>query len=133
MKCILAAAIVALATHAAPARAADPSEIVAGKRAVQEAMNGGKVEALLAARARLAALSSAEPGSALLHYWAAFASWRDSRQHRAFLRRFVPAQRTVHTRTLRGRMVICATSGVARRPTTTTTSPYVGLLNSVSR
>jgi tetratricopeptide (TPR) repeat protein len=40
------------------------------------AVNRGELEPLMKARARFQALSSAEPGSALLHHWVAVATWR---------------------------------------------------------
>jgi tetratricopeptide (TPR) repeat protein len=61
---------------AAAARAADPGVVAAARRALQMAVNRGELEPLMKARARFQALSSAEPGSALLHHWVAVATWR---------------------------------------------------------
>ena len=72
----LVIAAVALVVLAAPSHGFDPAEVAAIKRQVQHGMNGGNPDAVVAARGRFAALSAAEPNSALLHYWVAFASWR---------------------------------------------------------
>lgn len=72
---VSALAVLTLAT-AAPSLAFDPAEVVAARRAVQQGLDNGNADALVAARGRFAALSAAEPGSALLHYWVGFASWR---------------------------------------------------------
>ena len=71
---LLAALVVSFT--AGRSAAFDAAELVAAKRAVQEGINAGDAGALVAARSRLAALSAAEPGSALLHYWVGMASWR---------------------------------------------------------
>lgn len=69
-------AALAVLTTARPSLAFDAAELVAAKRAVQQGMDAGDAGALVAARGRFAALSAAEPGSALLHYWVGVASWR---------------------------------------------------------
>jgi tetratricopeptide (TPR) repeat protein len=74
------ATLVAVATGLAlvsrPAGAAAPADVAAAKAQLQSGANQGKVDELLAARARFVALSAAEPESPALHYWVAFASWR---------------------------------------------------------
>ncbi len=73
----LTAAAFVFASALVPARAsADPAAIAAARRTLQEAVNAGRPEGLLKARAQFQALSAAEPGSAPLHYWVAVASWR---------------------------------------------------------
>jgi tetratricopeptide (TPR) repeat protein len=76
MKSIALMLIAALALAAVPAHAFDAAEVVAAKKAVQDGMNAGDAAALVAARGKFAALSAAEPSSALLHYWVGMASWR---------------------------------------------------------
>ena len=61
---------------ASPVRAADPGAVASARRALQAAVSQGQLEPLMKARARYQALSAAEPGSALLHYWVAVATWR---------------------------------------------------------
>ncbi len=62
---------------AAPvARAADPRAVLEAKRALQSAVNHAAPDEMLKARSRFEAMSAAEPGSALLHYWVAVADWR---------------------------------------------------------
>lgn len=73
---LLVLLLAAVTLAPAAARAFDPAELVATKRALQSAMDGGDAAALVAARSKFAAMSAAEPGSALLHYWVGFASWR---------------------------------------------------------
>jgi len=75
MKRTLLTLLAALAL-AAPVHAFDATEVAAAKKAVQDGMNAGDGDALVAARAKFAALSAAEPSSALLHYWVGMASWR---------------------------------------------------------
>jgi hypothetical protein len=58
------------------AHAADPAAIASAKKALQDAVNQGKPDAILAARGQFDALSVAEPKNALLHYWVAAADWR---------------------------------------------------------
>jgi tetratricopeptide (TPR) repeat protein len=55
---------------------ADAGALADATRALHEAVLAGKADALLQARARLQALSAADPGSAALHYWVAVATWR---------------------------------------------------------
>jgi tetratricopeptide (TPR) repeat protein len=71
----LVACAVALA-FATPARAYDAAAVAAAKTALQTAVNHGKSEEILAARARFDALSVTDPDAALLHYWVAVADWR---------------------------------------------------------
>jgi len=66
----------ALALAAPPARAFEAATVAAARRDLQAAVNHGDVAAMLAVRARFAALSAAEPGVALLHDWVAAATWR---------------------------------------------------------
>ena len=61
---------------AVPARALDAGAVAAVKRDLQAAVNHGDLAGILAARARFAALSAAEPDQALLHEWVAVATWR---------------------------------------------------------
>ena len=61
----------------APAHAAtDPAAVKAAKQALQAAVDGGKVDGMLAARGQFDALSTNDPGNALLHYWVAACDWR---------------------------------------------------------
>ena len=71
----LAAASVAAAAVPA-ARAFDRGAVSAARRDLQAAVNHGDLPGMLAVRARLAALSAAEPDAALLHDWVAVATWR---------------------------------------------------------
>lgn len=73
---LIAVTALLIAAPAAPALALDPAEVAAAKRAVQHGVDLGSPDTLLAARGRFAAMSAADPGSKLLHYWVAFASWR---------------------------------------------------------
>lgn len=75
---LLLAATLPLAAAAAPspARAFDAGAVAAARRDLQSAVNHGDLPALLAVRARFAALSAAEPDAALLHDWVAVATWR---------------------------------------------------------
>lgn len=70
--------LLALATtlSSSMALAADPAAIASARRSLQDAFNRGNAPALVKARARFAALSAAEPNSAVLHTWVALADWR---------------------------------------------------------
>lgn len=59
-----------------PARAFDAATVAAARHDLQAAVNHGDLAALLAVRARFAALSAAEPDVAVLHDWTAYATWR---------------------------------------------------------
>jgi len=74
----LVVALVALAALAftPAARAADPAAVAAARRALQAGVDSAAAGRILAARARFKALSDAEPGVPLLHYWVAVADWR---------------------------------------------------------
>ena len=78
MKKLLAFALAATLAMAfnAPALALDRAAVAAARRDLQSAVNQGDPAALASVRARFAAMSQAEPGDALLHYWVAVASWR---------------------------------------------------------
>lgn len=76
MKALALLLSAALALAALPAHAFDPAEVASAKRAIQSGMDQGDAAATLAARGRFAALSAAEPGSAVLHYWVGLAAWR---------------------------------------------------------
>jgi hypothetical protein len=58
------------------AQSGDATELTAAKHAIQDAMDHGDGPAGMKARSRVVALSAAEPKSAALHYWVAFADWR---------------------------------------------------------
>jgi tetratricopeptide (TPR) repeat protein len=74
---LLAAALPLVAgAWPAPAHAFDATAVAAARRDLQSAVNHGDLGALLAVRARFAALSAAEPDAALLHDWVAVATWR---------------------------------------------------------
>ncbi|HEY2956331.1 MAG TPA: hypothetical protein VGK89_13920 [Candidatus Eisenbacteria bacterium] len=74
---LIFAAVLLLAPMLTSARAsADAAATAAARRALREAVSAGRSEGLLRVRAQFQALSAAEPGSALLHYWVAVASWR---------------------------------------------------------
>ena len=68
--------LLALVALAPAAHAADPSELVAAKRALKAAVDASDSRAVLAARARFEALRAAEPSSAALATWVATADWR---------------------------------------------------------
>ena len=70
------ALILLVAIGSSPARAADPGAMATARRALQAAVNHADPAALMQARARFQALSSAEPRSAALHDWVAVATWR---------------------------------------------------------
>ena len=72
----LVAVVAALALVSRPAGAADAAAVTAAKVALQAAVNAGEPGEMLAARARFATLSAAEPKDASFHYWVALASWR---------------------------------------------------------
>lgn len=55
--------------------AADPAALALAKRQLQAAVNGGKLDAILAARASFIG-QAASGGSPALNYWIAYASWR---------------------------------------------------------
>jgi tetratricopeptide (TPR) repeat protein len=77
LACLVAvAAAVALASR--PARAAGPeaAAVAAAKLALQSAVDHGRAQEILAARAQFAGLSAAAPEQSSLHYWVALASWR---------------------------------------------------------
>ena len=62
---------------AAPARAAvDPNAVQAAKASLQDAVNRGSVDGILAARGQFDALSVSAPSDPLLHYWVAVCDWR---------------------------------------------------------
>jgi tetratricopeptide (TPR) repeat protein len=73
---ILTLFVLAIALSSSAALAADPAAIASARRSLQSAFNQGSAEALVKARARFAALSAAEPKSAVLHTWVALADWR---------------------------------------------------------
>lgn len=73
---LLAAAVPLFAAVPAPAHAFDAGAVAAASRDLQSAVNHGDLAAMLAARARFAALAAAEPDAALLHDWVAVATWR---------------------------------------------------------
>ena len=61
----------------APAHAAvDPNMVQAAKASLQDAVNHGSVDGILAARGQFDALSVSEPSNPLLHYWVAVCDWR---------------------------------------------------------
>lgn len=68
--------LVLLAACAAPAFPADSAAVAAARRALRAAVSRSDADALLKARARFLALSSAEPDLAVLHGWVAVADWR---------------------------------------------------------
>jgi len=72
----LPGALVALLLLAPTARAADPGEVAAAKRALAAAVDSASAGALVKARAGFAGLSAAEPENAALHLWVATATWR---------------------------------------------------------
>lgn len=61
---------------AAPAIALDRAAVAAARRDLQSAVNAGDLAAMMSVRARFGAMSQAEPGNALLHYWVGVATWR---------------------------------------------------------
>lgn len=71
-----ASAAALLAAVAAPALAFDPAALVAAKRGIQSGMDHASATEVMKARAKLQAMSAAEPKSGPLHYWVAYASWR---------------------------------------------------------
>ena len=70
------AAAVALAVRPAHAAGPEAAAVAAAKTALQAAVDHGKAQEILAARAQFAALSAAAPEQPSLHYWVALASWR---------------------------------------------------------
>ena len=74
IRSLIVLALVLLAP--ATARAADPAEIVAAKRALQQGLDASDSKQVLAARAQFEALRAAEPNSAVLATWVATADWR---------------------------------------------------------
>jgi len=70
----LALSLAALA--ALPAHALDRAAVAAARRDLQAAVDSGELAGLMALRARLSALSQAEPREPLLHYWVAVTTWR---------------------------------------------------------
>jgi len=73
---VAAVTAVALAARPAHASAADAAAVAAAKGALQTAVDHGKAQEILAARAQFAALSAAAPEQPAFHYWVALASWR---------------------------------------------------------
>jgi len=61
---------------APPAQALDRAAVASGRRDLQAAVDRGDLAGMMAVRARLVALSQAEPDQPLLHYWVAVAAWR---------------------------------------------------------
>jgi tetratricopeptide (TPR) repeat protein len=62
---------------AAPAHAAvDPNAVKAAKASLQDAVNHGSVDGMLAARGQFDALSVSDPSNPVLHYWVAACDWR---------------------------------------------------------
>jgi tetratricopeptide (TPR) repeat protein len=60
-----------------PAHAAtDAAAIKAAKTALQAAVDAGSTDGILAARGQFDALSTNDPGNAVLHYWVAACDWR---------------------------------------------------------
>jgi len=72
----IALAATLLVASVAPSFAFDPAALVAAKRGIQSGMDHASAADVMKARAKLQAMSAAEPKSGLLHYWVAFASWR---------------------------------------------------------
>lgn len=73
---LLGVVLIAAATFAPGAHAADAAQVAAAKKALQLAVNTGNTDGMLAARGQFDALSAAEPKNALLHYWVAVCDWR---------------------------------------------------------
>ncbi len=73
---LTAAALAALVLVPHAARAADPGEVAAARRALRAAVTQGSEAELFAARNTFAALAAGEPESNALHYWVALADWR---------------------------------------------------------
>jgi tetratricopeptide (TPR) repeat protein len=61
---------------AGPSLALDRAAVATARHDLQSAVDSGDLAALMSVRARFAAMSQAEPGSALLHYWVGVATWR---------------------------------------------------------
>ena len=72
----LPAASAAAARSSAAASSADADAFVGARRALHDAVSHGTPDDLLRARAGLAALAAADPGTARLRYWVALADWR---------------------------------------------------------
>ena len=69
--------ILATMLFVTPAHAAvDANAVKAAKQALQEAVNKGSADGMLAARGQFDALSSTDPSNPLLHYWVAVCDWR---------------------------------------------------------
>ena len=58
------------------ARAADPARLADAQRRVERGVYARTVDGMVQARAELERLATAEPKSAALHYWVAYADWR---------------------------------------------------------
>jgi tetratricopeptide (TPR) repeat protein len=79
MKRFLTAALIALSlVPLAPghALAASPAALASARRAIRQGFDAADPAQLMKARGQLAALSAAEPRSASLHVWVAYADWR---------------------------------------------------------
>ena len=61
---------------APPGHAFDRAAVANSRRDLQNAVNHGNLAAMMGLRARFSAMSAAEPGEPLLHYWVAVATWR---------------------------------------------------------
>jgi len=73
----LIAFVMALMALTAPAHAAtDAAAVKAAKQAPQAAVDAGSADGILAARGQFDALSTNDPGNAVLHYWVAACDWR---------------------------------------------------------
>jgi tetratricopeptide (TPR) repeat protein len=72
----VAAALAALFVVPSAARAGELNELGAALSQLHQSVAAGQAAQVIAARARLASLQAAEPGSATLSYWLAYADWR---------------------------------------------------------
>ena len=74
--CAIAAALLAATASPSTTRAADAARVTAAKQNLERGMYAKTPDLLLQTRAEFEAMSTAEPKSALLHYWVAVADWR---------------------------------------------------------
>lgn len=70
------AALIALVLVAPAHAAVDPNMVKAAKQSLQDAVNHGSVDGILAARGQFDALSTTDPTNPVLHYWVAACDWR---------------------------------------------------------